>query len=209
MFDPALSPKPPPADTVKGESTRMNVSPLDLRQQRFRTGLRGFDKVEVTAFLSAVADDYEQALRETDRLRQELAKMEAVLNENREAERTLRNTLLTAQRLADEMKEHAEQEGKRIIREAEGRASLLLEKAHMRLEDIQRDLDALGLKRLEVETSIEASIQTLRNTLQYLHDRAEREGDDKILLHRPRQSVEPLAESDNAALDSREAGNRQ
>jgi cell division initiation protein len=209
MFDPALSPKPPPADTVRGESTRMNVSPLDLRQQRFRTGLRGFDRVEVTAFLSAVADDYEQALRETDRLRQDLAKMEAVLNENREAERTLRNTLLTAQRLADEMKEHAEQEGKRIIREAEGRASLLLEKAQIRREDIQRDIDALGLKRREVETSIEASIQTLRNTLQYLHDRAEREGDDKILLHRPRQSVEPLAEGDHAALDSREAGNRQ
>src|SRR5437868_10222408 len=48
----------------------MNVSPLDLRQQRFRSGFRGFDKVEVTAFLAAVADDYEQALRETDRLRQ-------------------------------------------------------------------------------------------------------------------------------------------
>ena len=50
----------------------MNVSPLDLRQQRFRTAFRGFDKVEVTSFLMAVADDYEQALRETDRLRQDL-----------------------------------------------------------------------------------------------------------------------------------------
>ena len=187
----------------------MNVSPLDLRQQRFRAAFRGFDRIEVTSFLAAVADDYEQALRETDRLRQELAKMEAVLNENREAERTLRNTLLTAQRLADEMKEHAEQEGKRILREAEGRASLLLEKAQMRREDIQRDIDAISLKRREVETSIEASIQTLRNTLQYLHERAEREGDDKILLHRPRQPAEPPAENDDTALDSREAGNRQ
>jgi len=50
----------------------MNVSPLDLRHQRFRIGFRGFDPVEVTAFLAAVADDYEQALRETDRLRQDL-----------------------------------------------------------------------------------------------------------------------------------------
>ena len=39
----------------------MNVSPLDLRQQRFGTALRGFDKVEVTSFLMAVAEDYEQA----------------------------------------------------------------------------------------------------------------------------------------------------
>ena len=42
----------------------MNVSPLDLRQQRFRKAFRGFDPVEVASFLAAVADDYEQALRD-------------------------------------------------------------------------------------------------------------------------------------------------
>ena len=51
----------------------MKVSPLDLRQQRFRSAFRGFDKVEVASLMEAVADDYEQALRETDRLRQEHA----------------------------------------------------------------------------------------------------------------------------------------
>ena len=56
----------------------MNVSPLDLRQQRFRSTFRGFDPVEVTSFLAAVADDYEQALRETDRLRQDMQRMEAM-----------------------------------------------------------------------------------------------------------------------------------
>jgi len=35
----------------------MNVSPLDLRQQRFRSAFRGFDRVEVTSFLAAVAED--------------------------------------------------------------------------------------------------------------------------------------------------------
>jgi cell division initiation protein len=165
----------------------MNVSPLDLRQQRFRTTFRGFDPIEVTAFLSAVADDYEQALRETDRLRQDLAKMEAVLNEHREHEKNLRNTLMTAQKLSDEIKEHADQEARRVIREAEGRADLLLEKTQLRLDDVQRDIDGLRLKRREVETSIEATILTLRNTLEYVR---ERDADDKILLHRPRQSSE-------------------
>ena len=78
----------------------MNVSPLDLRQQKFRTGFRGFDAVEVTEFLRAVADDYEAALRETDRLRQDLLRSEALLNEHREHEKNLKNTLLTAQKLA-------------------------------------------------------------------------------------------------------------
>src|SRR5579864_6836716 len=100
MFDPALSAQSAvsglsrdgqSADKSTGENTRMNVSPLDLRQQRFSTTLRGFDKVEVTSFLAAVADDYEQALRETDKLRQDLTRMEGVLSEHREHEKSLRN----------------------------------------------------------------------------------------------------------------------
>ena len=119
----------------------MNISPLDLRQQRFRSAFLGFDKVEVASFLTAVADDYEQALRETDRLRQNSLEMEAALKEHRELEGNLKATLLTAQRLADDIKAQADQEGKRIIREAEGRSDLLLEKTQARLEDIQRGID--------------------------------------------------------------------
>src|SRR5437868_11252512 len=104
MFDPRLSSSRSSADRVTGAHTRMNVSPLDLRQQRFATAMRGFDKVEVTSFLAAVADDYEQALRETDRLRQDMARMEAVLAEHRDSEKSLKTTLLAAQRLADDIK---------------------------------------------------------------------------------------------------------
>jgi len=35
----------------------MNVSPLDLRQTKFRKAMRGFDPIEVTARLTAVTDD--------------------------------------------------------------------------------------------------------------------------------------------------------
>ena len=51
--------------------------------------------------------------------------------------------------------------------EAEVRADLLVEKAQCALDDIQRDIDGLRLKRREVETSLESTIQTLRSTLDY------------------------------------------
>ncbi len=171
----------------------MNVSPLDLRQQRFRTSFRGFDKIEVTSFLAAVADDYEQALRETDRLKQDLASMEAMLNEHREHEKTLRVTLTTAQKLSDDIKANAGQEARRIVHEAEGRSEFLLEKTQARLEDIQREIDGLRLKRRDVETSIESTIQVLHNTLEYVREQETREREDKILLHRPRHSDQPPA----------------
>ena len=167
----------------------MNVSPLDLRQQRFRTAFRGFNKIEVTSFLAAVADDYEQALRETDRLKQNLATMEAVINEHREHETTLLATLTTAQKLSDDIKANAGQEARRIVHEAEGRSEFLLEKTQSRLEDIQREIDGLRLKRRDVETSIESTIQALRNTLEYVREQEARERDDKILLHRPKHEA--------------------
>jgi cell division initiation protein len=166
----------------------MNVSPLDLRQQRFHTRLRGFDKVEVSSFLAAVAEDYEQALRETDRLRQDLANMESVLREHREHEKSLRTTLLTAQRLADDIKAGAEKEADRVIKDAAVRSQLLIEKAEARLEDVQREIDGLKLKRRDVETSLESTIQTLRNSLEYVKEQEIREREDKILLHRPRHA---------------------
>jgi cell division initiation protein len=173
----------------------MNVSPLDLRQQRFRKTFRGFDPVEVASFMVAVADDYEQALREADRLRQDLTRMEAVLAEHREHAQNLQATLTTAQKVSDDIKANAELEARRIIREAEGRSDLLLEKTQARLEDIQREIDGMKLKRKDVETTVEAAISTLKNTLEFIRDQESRERDERILLHRPRFMQEPLADT--------------
>src|ERR671935_3146077 len=118
MFDrtnpSSASTRPAAADPVAPQppERKMRISPLDLRQQRFKTVMRGFDRTEVVAFLTEAADDYEHALREIDRLRQDLTRMEALLTEHREREANLRNTLLTAQRLAGENKETAQNETK-------------------------------------------------------------------------------------------------
>jgi cell division initiation protein len=164
----------------------MNVSPLDLRQQKFRSTFRGVDPVEVSSFLLAVADDYEQALRENDKLRQDVARLEMVVRGHVEQEKSLQNTLVTAQKLADDIKAGAEDTALRIVREAESRAQLVLEKAQARVEDIQRDIDGLKLKRRDVETSVESIIQTLRNTIDFVREQDARDRDEKLLTYRPR-----------------------
>jgi cell division initiation protein len=164
----------------------MKVTPLDLKQQRFQTVMRGYDRGEVNAFLAEAAEDYENAVRENERLRQELSKSEAVLNEHRSQEKNLRNTLLTAQKLADEIKDNAQQEAGRILRDAEGRADLLLQKSQSRVEEVQREIDGLRLKRKDVETSLESIISALYNTIEFVRDQDNKHREEKILLHRPR-----------------------
>jgi len=177
----------------------MKVTPLDLRQQRFKTVMRGYDRGEVQAFLLEVADDYENALREMDKLRQDVTKLDAVLSEHRGQERNLRNTLLTAQKHADEIKEHAQTEAGLIVREAEGQRDLLLQKAQGRLEDIQREIDALRHKRREVENDVESLVKHLTSTLEFIRDQDARSQNERVLLHRPRPQEVPAAAPQAAA----------
>ena len=166
----------------------MRISPMDMRQQRFRSAMRGYDRTEVVAFLTEAADDYEHAMREIDRLRGDLMRMEALLGEHREREANLRDTLLTAQRVTDELKEAAHAEAKLIVREAQGRADLLLQKTQARLEELDHDVNELKLRRRDAEGMLEATIQALYRALEFIRDQDQTRSDEKLLLHRPRQA---------------------
>ena len=80
---------------------------------------------------------------------------------------------------------------------SDGRSSgsVTWKKTQARLEDIQRGIDGLRLKRKDVETTVKATIQSLRNTLEFVREQEAREREDKILFHRPRHA-EPLDSAD-------------
>jgi len=208
MFERTNPPRPVADDPVAPQPPDrvMRVSPLDLRQQRFRTAFKGYDRTEVVAFLTEAADDYEHALREIDRMRSDLARMEALLTEHREREANLRNTLLTAKRLADEVKENAQNEAKLIVREAQGRADLLLQKAQVRLEEIDRDIDEMKLRRRDTEGQLEGAIQALYRALEFIRDQDQTRTEEKVLLHRPRQVDAAAPRPAETRADERKAG---
>jgi cell division initiation protein len=174
----------------------LTVTPLDLRQAKFNSAMRGFDRAEVTAFLLEAADGYEQALRENDRLRQDVARLESSLTQYRDLESSIKSTLMTAQRTADSVRENAQQaaddmrdnatqEAARLVREAEGRADLLMQKTQARVEDVQRDIDTLRMKRREAESNLESIIAAMQNTITFVREQEQRE--HRVVPHRPRE----------------------
>jgi cell division initiation protein len=164
----------------------LTVTPLDLRQARFNGAMRGFDRAEVSAFLLEAADGYEQAMRENDRLRQEVARLESSLSQYRDLEGSIKSTLMTAQRTADAVRDSAQQtaddlrnqatqEAARIVREAEGRAELLMQKTQARAEDVQRDIDTLRMKRREAESQLESIIAVIQSTVTFVREQEHRD----------------------------------
>ncbi len=207
MFDRTQPPRPTDDPVAPQPPERvMRITPMDMRQQRFKPAMRGYDRTDVVAFLTEAADDYEQAMREIDRLRGDLARMEALLADHRQRESNLRDTLTTAQRLADEMKEAASNEAKLTLREAQGRADLLLQKAQARLGELDHDVNELKLRRRDAEGAVEATIQALYRALEFIRDQDQTRNDDNLLLHRPRQiEQQPAAPAQGPIVEERKA----
>lgn len=97
----------------------MRLTPLDIRKQEFRKGMRGLDADEVYAFLSTVADEYEAVINDNKALRERLLELDDKVQEYRNMEKTLRDTLLTAERVTVEAKENARRESDLIVKEAQ------------------------------------------------------------------------------------------
>ena len=89
------------------------------------------------------------------------------------------------------MRENAQQEAARIIREAEGRAELTLQRTQAKTEDIEREIDGLRVKRREAETNLEGTIAALHNTLDFIREQDRRERDERVVQHRPK--IGPVA----------------
>jgi len=151
----------------------VTVAPIDLRQARFATAVRGFDKAQVSALLTEAADGYDQALRDNDRLRHEIARLESALAQFRDLETSLKNTLISAQKVSDDMRANATQDAAKIVSEAEGRAALIVQKAETRRDELERDMAALKDRRREAEASVENVIATLKSALEDFRQQAD------------------------------------
>lgn len=118
----------------------MELSPLEITQREFDRKFRGLDPDEVHTFLEQIAEEMTRLVQEsTDRAAQ-IQRLEALLRVHQEREESLRNTLVTAQRMTDEIKANARREAELLLKEAELKAERLLEQAHRRLAQVQAEI---------------------------------------------------------------------
>jgi len=137
----------------------MRIGPQDIRQQQFTVKLvRGFDPQEVDAFLEDVAEDYESVLKEAALLKEQLAVLEERSRGINDLERTLQDTLVTAQRLSEEIKSSAKREAQLILQEAELRSEKMLEEARGEEARLRTDLDTLRRLRRQVVEDFRSTV---------------------------------------------------
>ena len=164
--------QPPAADTTTPEPERgaTVITPLEMRQTTFTSGWRGYSREAVRSFLVDASESYELALRENERLRQDIERLQGTIRQYQDLESGLKSTLIHAQKVADDVRAHAKQEAEHLVKEAQGRAELMMMAAQNRVEDAQREIDGLKLRRREAESNVESIISSLHSTLEFIRD---------------------------------------
>jgi cell division initiation protein len=165
----------------------MKLSPSDVQRQAFGTRFRGFDPDEVRAFLTAVAEEMALLQREKEQTDQQLRHLEQIVGEHREREAILKNTLLTAQKAAEDIRESARREAETVVKQAEIQGDRLLELAQARAHEVERGILELRAHRTGIRTDIRALLQRLTHVLD-LQEEAELEDNLRFLKRREEAS---------------------
>jgi cell division initiation protein len=144
----------------------MQLTPLEITQREFRKVLRGYDPEEVRHFIESVADDVGNLLKDNTAREERIAELEDRVRALESQEESLRNTLVTAQRMTEEIKANAKREADLIIREAEGKAQRLAAEGQTRVAEAQRELLELQRQRDLFAATLRSHIQTHLELLQ-------------------------------------------
>lgn len=143
----------------------MKISPMDIQRQAFSSKFKGFDPNEVRTYLNLVAEEVAGLQMERDRLDQEVQHLTMLIEEHRQRETILKNTLLTAQRVSEEIKETARKQAEVVVKESEMQADRLLELAQNRAHDVERGILDLRTHRSSLRTDVRALITRLTQVL--------------------------------------------
>jgi len=160
----------------------MEITPLDIQQQKFKVRFRGFDVHEVDAFLEQVADTVAALQRENESLREDIRRFQLESQGYRKREETFKHAMLNSQKVMEEMKKSAEKSSELIIAEAEVKAERILSKAHDRLTQLHEDIAALKRQRTQLEVQISSIIESHTKLLEMEKDgmKAMDEEDSKL-----------------------------
>jgi len=137
----------------------MNITPLDIQQQKFKTKIRGFDVREVDAFLEQMANVFESLQRTHKHLQEEVRRLELEIQGYRKREETFKRALLNSQKVLDQMKDNARKSAELIIAEAEVKAEKILNNAHNRLAQLHEDIMELKRQRTQIEVQIGSIVE--------------------------------------------------
>ena len=145
------------------------LTPIDIQRQDFEVKLRGYNADEVDDFLDLVGKDYEKLYRENTELKEALKQKTEALEQYKNMEATLQQSIVLAQTAAEDIRKNAAEKANVIVNEAQSKSENLCRQLD---EEIQRKKNELAGAQVEV-SGYKTRIKGICSALLEMLDRME------------------------------------
>lgn len=139
------------------------ITPLDIQNQEFPKGVRGYREDEVDSFLDLITVDYEKLISENTSLKQQMKTLNAELARYRNTEAMVLETLEAAKALMGDISASAEKRAEILLKNAELDADRITREAKEsaeRLHDENTSLrNRLNVFRTRYKTLLESELE--------------------------------------------------
>ncbi len=153
------------------------LTPLEIQKIEFRKKLGGYKRDDVDDVMNVVSGDYEELYKENIRLKDRLEVLEDLVNKYKAMEDTMRETLVVAQRAADDLSKSAEQKAESIIAKATNEAELIREAARAKVRDTLEEKDRAETDILSYSIQIDSILDAQKKIVaQILNSRSDKDG---------------------------------
>ncbi len=144
----------------------MHITPMDIYQREFsRKNIGGLDDNEVYSYLKKVGREYESLYAENKSLQESNQRLSGQMQDYLELEKTLKQTLISAQKTSGDMKDNAEKQAELIVKQAELQAERILDEARSESEAIGKEIRDLKRQRrmlkVELRTVLESYLSMI------------------------------------------------
>lgn len=144
------------------------MTPLDVQSHHFGRRLRGYDRDEVDAFLRIVSEDYEGLVRETQSQADRIRRLEHRLEVLSAQEDLLKETLISAQSMTEEVRRVAERDAEIRLAQVEIRAEKILDASHRRAACLAQDIQDMRALRVRLGQALRSAAETHLSILETL-----------------------------------------
>lgn len=153
------------------------LTPLEIQKIEFRKKLGGYKRDDVDEIISVISGDYEALYKENIRLKDRLEVLEDLVNKYKAMEDTMRDTLVVAQRAADDLTKGAEQKAESIVAKANNEAELIREAARAKVRETLEEKEKVEEELLSYSIQIDSILDAQKKIVaQILNSRSDKDG---------------------------------
>ena len=139
------------------------ITPVDIQNKEFKSGAFGYNKHEVDEFLSLLESEFDAMYKQNIALNDKINMLTEAVKQYKSMETALQNTIVTAQTVAEEMKNTATLKAETIVKEAENKAADVLIHAKNQANEIKMEHETLKqqfeIYKAKVKTILEEQLK--------------------------------------------------